>query len=89
MNLTLPSKITAFIFGLVCIAVAFSGKKASKINQTFSQKLIVAAQFLGGLIQASFTVFGAVGGPLFGLFTLGMFTRSGNQRVNSFLHGIS
>lgn len=60
---TLPSKITAFLYGLVCVGVAF------------------LAQYLGGILQVSLSIFGAVGGPLFGMFTLGMFTLRGNQRV--------
>ncbi|XP_033222167.1 putative sodium-dependent multivitamin transporter [Belonocnema kinseyi] len=55
-------KILAFIFGLLCIAVAF------------------LAQYLGGVLQASLTIFGVVGGPLLGIFTLGMLCESASQR---------
>ena len=37
-------------------------------------------RYLGGLLQAALTIFGVVGGPVFGLFTLGMFTQTGNQK---------
>ncbi|XP_071558736.1 putative sodium-dependent multivitamin transporter isoform X2 [Temnothorax nylanderi] len=38
------------------------------------------AQYLGGLLQAALTIFGVVGGPMLGLYTLGMFLPSCNQR---------
>lgn len=38
------------------------------------------AKNMGGVLQASLTIFGVIGGPLFGLFTLGMCTVKGNER---------
>ncbi|RLU26334.1 hypothetical protein DMN91_000128 [Ooceraea biroi] len=38
------------------------------------------AQYLGGLLQAALTIFGVIGGPMLGLYTLGMFLPSCNQR---------
>lgn len=42
--------------------------------------LAFLASYLGGLLQAALTIFGVVGGPMLGLFTLGMFTKSCNQK---------
>ncbi|XP_076633503.1 putative sodium-dependent multivitamin transporter [Colletes latitarsis] len=42
--------------------------------------LAFIGHYLGGLLQAALTIFGVVGGPVFGLFTLGMFTQTGNQK---------
>ncbi|XP_050087971.1 putative sodium-dependent multivitamin transporter [Anopheles aquasalis] len=68
-----PSKVMAFAYGLICIAVAF------------------LAQNMGGVLQASLTIFGVVGGPLFALFSMGMFTTRANQRgvITGLLIGLS
>nr|CAD7452229.1 unnamed protein product [Timema tahoe] len=55
------SKLLALLYGLVCLAIAFT------------------SEHLGGILQASLTIFGVVGGPLLGVFTLGMFCPCANE----------
>ncbi|KYN11813.1 Putative sodium-dependent multivitamin transporter [Trachymyrmex cornetzi] len=69
-----------------CVGHEFSPTKSAFIAKvlafTFgiiSIALAFLAQFLGGLLQASLTIFGVVGGPLLGVFTLGMGTESATE----------
>ncbi len=41
---------------------------------------LVAAK-MQSILQASIIVFGVIGGPMLGLFTLGMFSHVGNEKV--------
>ncbi|CAG9862884.1 unnamed protein product [Phyllotreta striolata] len=70
---TIQTKIISFIYGLVCLSVAFLG------------------QYVGGLLQAALTIFGVIGGPLLGFFTLGMFTTVAEEKgsVLGLICGIS
>lgn len=73
MQSSFPTKVMAFLYGMVCLGMAF------------------LAQFMGGVLQASLTIFGVIGGPLFAVFTMGMCTKRANQRgvITGLLLGIS
>ena len=49
------------------------------------------AQYLGGVLQVSLTIFGVIGGPLLAIFTLGMCTKMANQKgvIAGLVAGIS
>ncbi|ESP04002.1 hypothetical protein LOTGIDRAFT_156605 [Lottia gigantea] len=51
---TFLSKVTAFVFGVICLGLTW-----------------VASQ-MGGILQAALSLFGMLGAPMMGLFTLGM-----------------
>ncbi|TDG40153.1 hypothetical protein AWZ03_013416 [Drosophila navojoa] len=56
----------------------------SKLLSAFFGALCIGVAFLagsiGGLLQAALSIFGIIGGPLLGLFTLGMYVTSANQK---------
>ncbi|XP_017869858.1 PREDICTED: putative sodium-dependent multivitamin transporter [Drosophila arizonae] len=56
----------------------------SKLLSAFFGALCIGMAFLagsiGGLLQAALSIFGIIGGPLLGLFTLGMYVTSANQK---------
>lgn len=59
---TLLSKMLAFLYGLVCLAMAYIVHVVSS-----------------SVLQAAISIFGMVGGPLLGLFCLGLFFPSANS----------
>ncbi|XP_051176176.1 putative sodium-dependent multivitamin transporter isoform X4 [Leptopilina boulardi] len=56
------------------------GKLLAVIFGILSISLAFLAQYLGGVLQASLTIFGVIGGPLLAIFTLGMLSESATQR---------
>lgn len=59
---------------------AYVGKALAFIVGVVCIAVAFLAQYLGGVLQAALTIFGVVGGPILGLYTLGMFTESATQR---------
>jgi len=64
----------------------FSDKKATFIAKvlTFSNGILclllaLLSSTMGTLITIAFSIHGAIGGPILGIFTLGMFTESANE----------
>ncbi|KAI4497491.1 hypothetical protein M0802_007502 [Mischocyttarus mexicanus] len=57
-------------------SLATIGKMMAFAYGLISIALAFLAELLGGVLQAGLTIFGIVGGPLLGIFTLGMATES-------------
>ncbi|KAH0552035.1 putative sodium-dependent multivitamin transporter [Cotesia glomerata] len=71
----------------ICTGKEFSPKKSLICSKVlafilgiFCILLAILAQYLNSILQMSLTIFGVVGGPLVGLFTLGMLFESSTQR---------
>ncbi|EZA62320.1 hypothetical protein DMN91_010630 [Ooceraea biroi] len=69
-----------------CTGREFSPTKSTSVAKVLafmfgliSIALAFLAQLLGGVLQAGLTIFGVVGGPLLGIFTLGMSTRTATE----------
>ncbi|XP_029046788.2 putative sodium-dependent multivitamin transporter [Osmia bicornis bicornis] len=69
-----------------CCAKEFSATTSTTLAKILaflygilSIALAFLAQLLGGVLQAGLTIFGVVGGPLLGLFTLGMLTETASE----------
>lgn len=58
---------------------AFAAKVLSIFYGFICLGVAFLSQNLGGVLQASLTIFGVIGGPLLAIFTLGMFTKIANQ----------
>ncbi|XP_011158008.1 putative sodium-dependent multivitamin transporter isoform X2 [Solenopsis invicta] len=54
-------------------------KLLSTINGIISMCLALLATTMGGIVAIAFSIHGAIGGPILGIFTLGMFTESANE----------
>ncbi|KAG7212483.1 hypothetical protein KM043_012796 [Ampulex compressa] len=64
---------------LSAASTATLAKVLALVYGIVSIALAFLAQFLGGVLQAGLTIFGVVGGPLLGMFTLGMGTQSATE----------
>ena len=76
-------KVLALGFGFLCIILAFVAELLGGVLQVkniLKNNLKNWNQYTWTYLQASLSIFGVVGGPLLGLFTLGMISESTNQK---------
>lgn len=59
----------------------YRAKLTSVIYGIVCIAIAFGAEYFGTILQASLTIFSVVGGPILGLFTLGMFFPFANQTV--------
>lgn len=81
------SKVLALAVGLTCLVVAFLARFLGGLLQVwvniFFYPILSRTMMRNNLLfcsQAALTIFGVVGGPMLGLYTLGMFVPSSNQK---------
>lgn len=80
---TTIAKLLAFVYGIVSVALAFLAQYLGGVLQVILRFLFVSLYMCVLIpalsLQAGLTIFGVVGGPLLGLFTLGMLTETATE----------
>lgn len=57
----------------------FTAKALSLVNGVLCLALALLARTMGGLVVVALSIAGAIGGPILGIFTLGMFSETANE----------
>jgi len=66
-------------FGITDKKATFIAKALTVLNGFICMFLALIAKTMGTLVAVAFSIHGAIGGPILGIFTLGMFTERANE----------